>query len=139
LIVLDTSVVLAFMNHKDSSHETVRDWIGANEDELATTPLVLAELDHLVGRYGGEIATRALREDLASGAYEVEWWPTATHETIALAEAHASMRLGLTDASLLALAAHAKSGEIATLDERHFRAVRQRSGDAFTLLPADAG
>jgi uncharacterized protein len=139
LIVLDTSVVLAFMNRKDSNHESVRDWIGANDDELVTTPLVLAELDHLVGRYGGAIATRALREDLASGAYQVEWWPTAVHETIALAEAHASMQLGLTDASLLALAAHTQSSEIATLDERHFRVVRQGSGDAFTLLPADVG
>ncbi len=127
------------MNRRDANHETVRDWIGANDEELVTTPLVLAELDHLVGRYGRAPAMRALREDLASGAYQVEWWPTATHETIALAEAHESMELGLTDASLLALAAHAQSSEIATLDERHFRAVRQGSGEAFTLLPADAG
>jgi uncharacterized protein len=139
LIVLDTSVVLAFMDRRDANHETVRDWTGQNEEELVTTPLVLAELDHLVQRYGGANATRALREDLANGAYQVEWWPTAIHETIALAEAHESMQLGLTDASLLALAAHLRSSQIATLDERHFRAVQQRSGQAFSLLPADAG
>jgi hypothetical protein len=138
LIVLDTSVVLAFMNRKDASHERVRDWIRRNDEELVSTPLVLAELDHLVGRYGGANATRALREDLANGAYQVEWWPAAMHETIALAEAHESMQLGLTDASLLALATHLPSNRIATLDERHFRAVRQHSGQAFTLLPADA-
>lgn len=139
MIALDTSVVLAFMDRTDANHETVRGWIEANDEELVTTPLVLAELDHLVGRYGGAIATRALREDLASGAYQVNWWPTATHETIGLAEAHASMELGLTDASLLALAARAQTSEIATLDERHFRVVKQGSGEAFTLLPADAG
>lgn len=138
MIVLDTSVVLAFMDRKDASHETVRDWIDQNEEELTTTPLVLAELDHLVQRYGGANATRALREDLAGGAYQVEWWPTATFETIALAEAHASMQLGLTDASLLALAAHLGTSQIATLDERHFRVVRQHSGEALRLLPADA-
>jgi hypothetical protein len=139
LIVLDTSVVLAFMDRRDASHETVHDWISQNDEELATTPLVLAELDHLVERYGGASATRALREDLANGAYQVEWWPTALYETIALAEAHESMQLGLTDASLLALAAHLQSSQVATLDERHFRAVRQHSGEAFRLLPADAG
>jgi uncharacterized protein len=139
LIVLDTSVVLAFMDRSDASHETVRGWIAHNEEELVTTPLVLAELDHLVQRYGGANATRALREDLASGAYQMEWWQTAVYETIALAEAHESMPLGLADASLLALAAHLQSSQIATLDERHFRAVRQHSGEAFTLLPADAG
>jgi predicted nucleic acid-binding protein len=139
LIVLDTSVVLAFMDRRDASHETVRDWIDQNEEELATTPLALAELDHLVQRYGGPNATRALREDLAGGAYLLEWWPTAMFETIALADAYASMQLGLTDASLLALAAHLGSSQIATLDERHFRAVRQHSGEVFSLLPADAG
>jgi predicted nucleic acid-binding protein len=133
LIVLDTSVVLAFMDRRDASHETVHDWISQNDEELAT------ELDHLVERYGGASATRALREDLANGAYQVEWWPTALYETIALAEAHESMQLGLTDASLLALAAHLQSSQVATLDERHFRAVRQHSGEAFRLLPADAG
>jgi len=138
LIVLDTSVVLAFMDRKDVNHEKARDWIRRNDEELVSTPLVLAELDHLVHRYGGADATRALREDLANGAYQVEWWPAAVHETIALAEAHESMQVGLTDASLLALAAHLQSNRIATLDERHFRAVRQHSGQAFTLLPADA-
>jgi predicted nucleic acid-binding protein len=138
LIVLDTSVVLAFMNRNDTSHEAVRDWLAVNRAELVTTPLVLAELDHLVERYGGATATRALRQDLTNRAYQVEWWTTATHETLSIAETHQSMQLGLTDSSLLALAAHTNSSEIATLDERHFRTVRQASGDAFTLLPTDA-
>jgi predicted nucleic acid-binding protein len=138
MIVLDTSVVLAFMDRKDANHEIVRDWMGRNGEELVSTPLVVAELDHLVGRYGGSMAARALREDLRNGAYEIEWWPTAMHDTITLAELHESMPIGLTDASLLALAAHVQSTRIATLDERHFRAVKQPSGDTFTLLPVDA-
>lgn len=138
MIVLDTSVVLAFMDRRDANHEIVRDWMGANGEGLVCTPLVVAELDHLVQRYGGAIAAKALREDLRNGAYQVEWWPTAMRETIAVAEAHESMQLGLTDASLLALAAHLQSTRIATLDERHFRAVKPPSDDAFILLPTDA-
>jgi predicted nucleic acid-binding protein len=139
LIVLDTSVVLAFMDRRDSSHESVARWMETQTHELVTTPLVVAELDHLVLRQGGANAAQALREDLDGGAYIVEWWPTAIHETIALAERHKSMELGLTDASLLALAAHLDTTCIATLDERHFRALSPLTGgNTFTLLPADA-
>ncbi len=139
MIVLDTSVVLAFMDRRDSYHDAVVSWMQADDHELATTPLVVAELDHLVFRQGGLAAARALREDLDSGAYLLEWWPDAIHETIALARRHESMQLGLTDASLLALAARLRTTSIATLDERHFRAVKPVWGpDSFTLLPADA-
>jgi predicted nucleic acid-binding protein len=139
LIVLDTSVVLAFMDRRDANHERVREWMQTQAQELATTPLVIAELDHLVARQGGPTAARALREDLDNGAYLIEWWPTAIHDTIADAKRHEAMDLGLTDASLLALATHLQTTSIATLDERHFRALKPTSGgEMFTLLPADA-
>ncbi|HEY4451341.1 MAG TPA: PIN domain-containing protein [Solirubrobacteraceae bacterium] len=139
MIVLDTSVVIAAMNDRDDDHELARPWMETQRELLLCTPLVVAELDHMVLALGGRAAARGLREDLASGAYQVEWWATAIHETIALAERHESMELGLTDASLLALAARLDTTRIATLDERHFRALRPQSGaDAFTLLPADA-
>jgi predicted nucleic acid-binding protein len=139
LIVLDTSVVLAFMDRRDSDHERVRAWMEELTDDLATTPLVVAELDHLVARQGGQAAAKALRQDLKAGAYAVEWWPTALRDSIAVAERHASMELGLADASLVALANRLKTLDMATLDERHFRALHP-AGDrkaSFRLLPYD--
>jgi predicted nucleic acid-binding protein len=106
--------------------------------QLVSTRGVIAELDHLVGRDGEAIATKPQRENLGNSAYHVEWRPTAMLETITVAEAHESMQLGLTDASLLALAARVQSSRIATLEERYLRAVKPPSGDAFTLLPTDA-
>lgn len=140
MIVLDTSVVLAFMNRRDAAHARVSEWMEGLDEELCTTPLIVAELDHLLSSVGGAAAAGALREDLDRGAYAVEWWPSAIHETIAAARRYESMELGLADASLMALAARHETREIATLDERHFRAPRPLSGkaDAFTLLPADA-
>lgn len=139
MIVLDTSVALAFMDRRDADHERVREWMESNEDELSSTPLIVAELDHLAFRQGGAAAARALRKDLDSGAYLIEWWPTAVHETIAVAKRHESMELGLADASLVVLAAHLQTIEIATLDERHFRALKPLSGGkSFRLLPADS-
>jgi predicted nucleic acid-binding protein len=139
LIVLDTSVALAFMNRRDAAHARVREWMEGVDEELCTTPLIVAELDHLLSSQGGASAANALRDDLDRGAYAVEWWPSAIHETIAAARRYESMELGLADASLLALAARHGTLEIATLDERHFRALRPLSGKAgaFTLMPAD--
>jgi predicted nucleic acid-binding protein len=47
------------------------------------------------------------------------------------------MNIGLTDASLVVLAATYGTTRLVTLDERHFRAIRPLPADAFTILPAD--
>ncbi len=128
------------MNRRDADHVIVREWMGQVDDALSTTPLVVAELDHLVLAAGGSGAASALRDDFDRGAYQVEWWPAALEDTIAAARRYESMELGLADASLIALAAHLGTTKIATLDERHFRVVRPLGGraTAFTLLPTDA-
>ncbi len=139
MIVLDTSIVLALMDRNDNQHERVREWMESVGDELCTTPLVLAELDYLVPRRGGSAAARALREDFRDGAYTVEWWRSALRETIEATRLYESIGLGLTDASLIALAARLDTTSIATLDERHFRAVQPLTAgaDSFRILPAD--
>lgn len=135
-IVLDTSVVVAFMNRRDDYHERVDAWMEMVEEDLVTTPLVIAEIDHLVSRGGGPAAALAFYEDLSAGAYLVEWWPEAVRETVGAARKHQD--IGLADASLLALAARLETTRVATLDERHFRVVRPLTGEAaFALLPAD--
>ena len=139
MIVVDTSVVVAYMNAADDYHAAVAGWLDGADDDLATTPLIVAEVDHLVGARGGPTARRALHRDLAAGAYMVEWWPGAIAPVVKVAERYADTGLGLADASLVALAGRLGTIDIATLDERHFRAVRPLAGGrAFRLLPADA-
>lgn len=139
MIVVDTSVIVAYMNSADDAHELVATWLEEVDDDLATTPLIVAEVDHIVGARGTPAALTALRSDLAAGAYLVEWWPGAISSSVKVAERYADSRLGLADASLVALAERLATIDIATLDERHFRAVRPLAGgEAFRLLPADA-
>lgn len=139
MIVLDTSVVVAFMNRRDDDHDRVVEWMEAVREDLITTPMIVAEVDHLVSRDGGISAVLAFYEDLESGAYVVEWWPEAMSESVEAARSHQSLGIGIADASLLALAARLETTRIATLDERRFRAVKPLTGEAaFTLLPADA-
>jgi predicted nucleic acid-binding protein len=113
-------------------------WLDSEQDELATTPLIVAEADHLVGARGGPVALSALRADLVAGAYLIEWWPQAIGAAVRVAERYADTALGLADASLVVLAERLETVSIATLDDRHFRAVRPlAAGDAFRLLPQD--
>lgn len=138
MIVVDTSVIVAYMNAADADHTTVCAWLDDEPDELVTTPLVVAEADYLVMEWGGSSAARALRADLTAGAYLLEWWPGAITTAAEVADRYADHELGLTDACLVALAAHVSTTSIGTLDERHFRAIRPLAGgDAFRLLPAD--
>jgi uncharacterized protein len=139
VIVVDTSVVVAYMNAADDCHAAVAGWLDGADDDLATTPLIIAEVDHLVGARGGRAARRALHRDLAAGAYLLEWWPAAITAVVKVAERYADTGLGLADASLVAVAERLGTIDIATLDERHFRAVRPLAcGKEFRLLPADA-
>jgi predicted nucleic acid-binding protein len=139
VIVVDTSVIVAFMNASDDAHGRVAAWLDEVDADLATTPLIVAEVDHLIGARGNPAALTALRSDLAAGAYLVEGRPGAIACAVKVAERYADTGLGLADASLVALAERVGTIEIATLDERHFRAVRPLAGGkAFRLLPADA-
>ncbi len=52
-----------------------------------------------------------------------------------LVETYADFPLGATDAAVIAVAERLGITEIATLDHRHFRAVRPRHTQALTLLP----
>ncbi len=137
MIVVDTSIVVAAMNRRDDHHATVAGWLENVEGALVTSPLALAEMDHLVTRHGGIAAAQRLYDDVDAGAYRVDWWPAAIHDTIEVAREYRG--LGLADASLVAIAGRLGTAEMATLDERHFRTLRPLTGEpAFRLLPADA-
>jgi predicted nucleic acid-binding protein len=137
VIVVDTSFVVAAMNRRDGHHESVVDWLENAQGALVTSPLALAEMDFLVTRHGGVAAAQRLYDDFDAGAYRVEWWPASIYDTIEVAREYRG--LGLADASLVAIAGRLGTAEIATLDERHFRALRPLTGEpAFRLLPADA-
>ena len=139
MIVYDTTFLFALLDERDQGHRTATAWLHETEDEGAVTPLVLGELDYLSASKLGAHARSAFRQDVAAGAYAVSWWPQAEVEAIRIAERYSDLGVSLTDGSLVALAARHGTTEIATFDERHFRAMQPLShGTSFRLLPADA-
>jgi predicted nucleic acid-binding protein len=138
VIVIDSSAIIAALDARDRNHDAMRSWLETTEEDLVTTPLVIAEVDHVAGVRGGRQAQAAFREDLLSGGYLVEWWPGAISAAIPVAETYADADLGITDASLVVLAERVETTDIATFDQRHFRAVRPTWGrDSFRLVPLD--
>jgi predicted nucleic acid-binding protein len=133
-IVLDTSFVLALFNERDDHHAAAAEWLLSSDEDLVTTPLALAEMDEQIQQRGGDGAAAVLWEDFDNGAYGLRWWAEGLHETIRIAQRHPF--LGLTDASLVALAGILRTNRIATFDQ-HFRSVPTPDGEAFVVLPAD--
>ena len=137
-LVCDTSGLLAALDRSDPQHARCVTALAAHDGPLVLSPLVLAELDHLVRRRLGDLSARQLAEDVALGAYDLAPLDGADiHACLQLDLLSADLRLGLTDASLVVLADRVGTLDLLTLDERHFRAVRPLQGEAFRLWPAD--
>ena len=131
-VVVDTGAVLALMRADDAHHAAARELFATLDDDLVTSPLALAEIDHLVGARGGRAASEALWRDLERGAYTVRWWADALDESLRIVRRHPF--LGLTDASLVALAGRLRTTRIVSFD-KNFRSIETPQGDPFTLLP----
>jgi predicted nucleic acid-binding protein len=134
-VILDTGAVIALMREADDHHAAARAWLEVNDEDLITTPLALAEMDHFAHKTGGHDAASMLWRDFESGAYAVRWWADALRETLAIARRQPW--IGLTDASLVALAGLLRTNRIVTFDE-HFRSLTTPGGEPFVMLPADA-
>ncbi len=139
MIIADASVIFALLDRLDERHERTRAWFERTRPVFVTVPLILAEVDFLAASRGGRGMRAAFRKDVIAGAYPARWWDELAVEAARIAEQYADLDISLADASLVAVAARLQSTQIATFDERHFRALRPLwGGDAFTLLPADA-
>lgn len=138
MIILDTSGVYAFKDESADEHPAVRHAVESDPGPFILSPFVLAELDYLVTERLGQRVERELLEDVANGAYELaDFGPDDVVTAMELIDRYADLRLGLSDASVVVLAARHRTTRLLTLDERDFRPVRPLYGNAFTLLPAD--
>jgi predicted nucleic acid-binding protein len=103
---------------------------------LIVPELVVTEVVYLLAtRLGADAEIRFLG-DFAAGNLIAE--PVAGEDWLRIAELVGRYRdfpLGSVDASVIAAAERRDEQEIATLDRRHFSAVRPAHANAFTLLP----
>lgn len=139
MIILDTSGLLAALDASQTHHAGAARALKASEPPRLLSPFVLAELDYLLATRVSSNAARALLDEVARGAYQLESFDRDdVAAAVVVLERYADLDLGLADASLAVLADRHQATEILTLDERHFRAVRGPRGRPFRLMPVDA-
>ena len=137
MIILDTSVLLAFLWAADPSHEQVAAFMDAESGPFIVSPYVVAELDYLLLSKGGVRAELIALDALSGGAYELPLMGSAdVASCMGLLIRYADHRVGVTDASLVVLADRYGTNRIATFDHRHFSVLRALDGSPFTLVPA---
>jgi len=97
---------------------------------------VVAELDYVVATREGVPAELAVLRDLTGGA-----WTFASFDgdnltsAIQIIERYSDLKIDLADASNVVIADRYSTRTIATLDRRHFGAVRPLHGGRFSLVP----
>lgn len=136
MIIADTSGLIALFNDAEPSHPAVAAALAATPDRLVVSPYVVAELDYLLATRVGVDAEVAVINELAGGAYVHPRF--GDDDIVAAAEVIADYRdlaIGITDASIVVLAARYETRKLLTLDHRHFGAIRPLSGRAFKLIP----
>lgn len=137
MIVLDTSGVLAALDGGERHHRAALSAMRRRSPRFLS-PMVLAELDYLLGERAGQRAQLALIQDIADGVYRLEPFTfDDLLEAQGILEQHQDLRLGIADASVIVLARRHGIHDVLTLDERHFRPVLGPGGRPFRILPAD--
>jgi uncharacterized protein len=136
MIVADTGAILALVDTSDRHHKTLLAVFEERPTAWILPWAILAEVDYLIGAHLGAKAQDAWLDDLASGAFQIEWGSEADlTRAREIARRHRALRLGLVDAVVMATAERLRAVSIATLDLRHFAAVAIRGTPR--LLPRD--
>lgn len=135
-LICDTGPLLAALDAADPDHERCAGLLTAGDEDLVVPALVLAELDYWCSRRLGPDAWLIFLDDLLAGVYRVEP-PTGADlaRCRELQARYADLELGIVDASVVALVERLSEPKVATLDQRHFRAVRPAHIEALELLP----
>ena len=138
MILADTGAVIALVDADDRHHEALRRLFEEDPAAWVLPWAILPEVDYLLAEHVGTRTQERFAGDLATGAWTIEWGAvTDLVRADEIARRHRGLRLGLVDSVVLAVAERRKAQSIATLDLRHFAAVRLRHRPA--LLPRDLG
>lgn len=136
MLVVDAGVLYAAADRRDRNHELCVQLLRSTPDPVVVPALVVAEVAYLLGDRLGAYAETRFARSLAGGELLVESPTPADWTRVAeLCETYEDLPLGIVDASVVASSERLGADTIATLDRRHFTAVRPRHREAFVLLP----
>jgi uncharacterized protein len=134
--VVDAGPLYAYVDASDAHHEQAVAFLEEYPGSLVVPQLVIAEVTYFLVRRLGTSAELLFLADVTSGAFTTE--PVHPADWIRITELvkqYRDLPLGTVDASVVACAERLGIAEVATLDFRHFAAVRPAHVEAFDLVP----
>ncbi|GAA1940422.1 type II toxin-antitoxin system toxin ribonuclease C26 [Streptomyces durmitorensis] len=135
-ILVDTGVLIAIADRRDAHHAACVTFAEGFQGRLMVLPTVVTETAWMLERYLSPEAEASFLDSVAAGQLElVGLEPRDLARTADLVRKYADFPLGTVDASVVAVAERLRLAEVATLDRRHFSAVRPQHVQGFTILP----
>jgi predicted nucleic acid-binding protein len=137
-IIADSGAVYGLYDRRDAFHNSLRAAIETSRERLILPAPILGEIDYLLRVRLGNSALLRFLDDVQEGAFVIETVTLADLRrcTVLIAK-YNDLDLGLSDASVVAVAERLGTNQILTVDQRDFRAIRSMRGKSFRLLPAD--
>lgn len=136
MLLVDTGPLYAAAAKNDKHHTRCADLFRDANEPLLIPEVVVTEAAYMVGSRLGPRAELHFARLLAAAGLMAEALDPADWDRVSdLMEQYLDFPLGLVDASIIAIAERLNIERIATLDRRHFSAIRPVHCERFTLLP----
>jgi len=136
VLIVDAGPLYAAAATRDKHHDRAVELLSGSARPLLVPALVVTEVSYLLGDRIGPHAELAFARAVAAGELLVEPVRDSEWDRIAeLTEQYLDLPLGMTDASVVALAEREGLDTIASFDHRHLATIRPRHVERLTLVP----
>ena len=134
--LIDTGVLLGALGAGDAHHQAASELLRGQPGKLLVPSTVLAETSWQVEHHLGPHAEAAFLEAVLADELTLTELTAADYQRcIELIRRYADLKLGLVDASIIAIAERLEITTIATFNHRDFAVVRPKHTPALTLIP----
>lgn len=134
--VVDTGIIYALADTKDSWHERAVDFVEAFDGRLIIPSTIIPEACYLLNTFLGQSAETGFINSLLKRELTIEHFKDSDlARCVELLKKYGDSNIGFVDASLIAVAERLKIPKIITTDRRHFSIIRPAHCKAFQLLP----
>ena len=135
-LILDTGVLYAALDRRDSAYERCRRLLEETNEPLVVPAVILPEVDYLLTMRARPEALLDVLNDMANGAYTVGDLHLEDYRRVRdICARYHDSDIGFVDAAVLAIVERVGEDKLATLDHRHFSVLRPRHVDSLRLLP----
>jgi len=135
MIIVDSGPLYAYVDRRDRHHTASLDLVQRGPGPLVVPMLCVTEASYFIGKRLDAATEIRFLSDLAAGVFRLE--PVHPADWLRMAELVAQYKgfpLGTVDASVVACAERLGITQVATVDVKHFAAVRPKHTVSFDLV-----